>query len=349
MRNLLLFLTIIFICPSLIATPTHVELRGHDLAAGKQGYMLPWQDATASGWLREIVENGSEIEDGVPLPHLEHGTIIRYAPCLSIIAQGQRQNELPFAIELTLREYLQSMPDLYNAIHFADYLTVPLLKKVALAEAPAHVTRDNVTQYEERLQSDTHYAQLCHNYILKNTPRFMNLHLTSTLQEDSSRYAYVKFSPNGNIFATAFDHTVKLWETASGRFLYSLEGHTDRVNDVVFRPDGNTVATGSDDSTVKVWETAYGRLLYTLEGFAGRKATVAFSPDGNTIATGSDDSTTKLWNALSGQLIHTLIPIPGENLSSIRKVEFSPDGKMVATFHSNRGTRLCYAHNGQPH
>ena len=133
MRKLLISLTIIFSSPSLCATPTHIQLRGNDLQADQQGFMLPLQDATASRYLHEIIESGSEIENGVPLTPFAQSTIERYAPCLTMIAQGLRQNQLPFIIQQQLRGYLRPQPDLYNAIIFADYLTIPLLLKAALA------------------------------------------------------------------------------------------------------------------------------------------------------------------------------------------------------------------------
>ncbi|RKU17955.1 hypothetical protein C6503_10130, partial [Candidatus Poribacteria bacterium] len=34
----------------------------------------------------------------------------------------------------------------------------------------------------------------------------------------------------------------------------TLTGHTGGVNNVVFSPDGNTVASGSHDGTILLWE-----------------------------------------------------------------------------------------------
>ena len=155
---------LLFACPGLVATPTHVELRGSQLPMAQQGYMLPLQDTTASGLLHELCESGSELDEGVPLPYLTHSTIERYAPCLSVIAQGLGHNDLPFIIEQRLREYLCEQPDLYNAINFADRLSVPLLSKAALVEASVHISKDNVHQYES-VHNPYDYKQLCLNYM----------------------------------------------------------------------------------------------------------------------------------------------------------------------------------------
>jgi WD40 repeat protein len=47
------------------------------------------------------------------------------------------------------------------------------------------------------------------------------------------------FSPDGERIVTgSWDGTAKVWEAASGRELFALEGHTDRINSVAFSADG---------------------------------------------------------------------------------------------------------------
>jgi hypothetical protein len=76
----------------------------------------------------------------------------------------------------------------------------------------------------------------------------------------------------------------------------SLEGHQSSVLSVSFSPDGQTLATGSNDKTIKVWNLATGKEIRTLQGHQSIVYSVSFSPDGQTLATGSEDYTIKLWN-----------------------------------------------------
>jgi len=110
-----------------------------------------------------------------------------------------------------------------------------------------------------------------------------------------------------------------------GTLITTLRGHTDSVSSVSFSPDGQTIASGSLDKTIKLWKRD-GTPITTLRGHTDSVSSVSFSPDGQTIASGSHDNTIKLWKR-DGTLITTL----SEHNGAVSSVSFSPDGQTIAS------------------
>nr|CAL30216.1 HET-D [Podospora anserina] len=164
-----------------------------------------------------------------------------------------------------------------------------------------------------------------------------------TLEGHSGSVNSVAFSPDSKWVASGSDdHTIKIWEAATGSCTQTLEGHGGWVLSVAFSPDSKWVASGSADSTIKIWEAATGSCTQTLEGHGGWVNSVAFSPDSKWVASGSDDHTIKIWEAATGSCTQTLEGHGGP----VNSVTFSPDSKWVASGSDDHTIKIWEAATG---
>ena len=109
------------------------------------------------------------------------------------------------------------------------------------------------------------------------------------------RISEIAYSPDGTRLAVAGSIGIWLYDVQTGQELDLFAGHTGSVTSVSFSPDGQTLASGSDDETVRLWDVSSGRHIRTLTGHTVFVHSGSFSPDGNTLASGSSDGTVLLW------------------------------------------------------
>ena len=100
----------------------------------------------------------------------------------------------------------------------------------------------------------------------------------------------------GGTASSGGHNTIHLWNPSTGQYKRELAGHTERVTSVVFSPDGQTLASGSEDRTIRLWNTTTWKLKRTLSGHTESVESIAFSPDGQTLASGGEDGTVRLWD-----------------------------------------------------
>jgi WD40 repeat protein len=138
------------------------------------------------------------------------------------------------------------------------------------------------------------------------------------------------FDPRGLVLAIGSLNAVTLWDVATGKDLGLKLRHDDLVNAAAFSPDGQYVATGSDDRTARVWEASTGKPIATLR-HARLEFVIAvqFSPDGNKLATGTDENLARVWRWRDQQ----------------EEATFRHGDAVVALAFDSKGTRLATASN----
>ena len=174
------------------------------------------------------------------------------------------------------------------------------------------------------------------------------------------------FSLDGSRFATTSeDKRVRVWQSADGKLIATLEGlegagdhialspdgtiavvatpRSIRIANlatrtditirtatspriITFSPDGTRFAIGQHDGVASVWDVSTGKRITVLSAH-GPATQVAFSADGGRILTASDsNSAVSVWNATTFEEIARLDAPPDARLA-----QFSGDARLVLT------------------
>lgn len=123
----------------------------------------------------------------------------------------------------------------------------------------------------------------------------------------------------------------------------TFSGHFGVVNRVTFSPDGETVASGSEDKTLKVWHLETGELIQSVISESQGVKFAAISPDGKMLASGSGDNSIQIWQLPTEKIQHTLIG----HLGIVNQVAFSANGETLISGSTDNTIKLWDTSSGE--
>jgi WD40 repeat protein len=163
-------------------------------------------------------------------------------------------------------------------------------------------------------------------------------------------------SPDGTrLAASQSNHTVLVWDLATGG-LVTLEGPATHVaRTVCFSPDGKRLLyeyRPNNDAPLKdaprsvwIWDLPRRQAVVTIDRISYGEFAQCFSPDGKLIVTtGSNRGLVKVWDAATG---HEAFSCKDPDAGLLVDAVFSPDGRRLATASIDGTVRIWDLGTGQ--
>ena len=189
----------------------------------------------------------------------------------------------------------------------------------------------------------------------RSSVRIYNAHsgelVRKLVQHDGTGWSGGRFSRDGTklVAWSTSSPNVFIWEIATGKLLFKLQGHKKDIVWAEFTPDGKRIISSGFDKTLRVWDASTGKQLASLEGHE-KNCVGLYSHDGKWIVSYGLDSTIRVWDANSGKEVWKQNE---ESSSSIQMAQspscrcFSDDSSRVLSLSNTGGVSVLETASGR--
>ena len=109
-----------------------------------------------------------------------------------------------------------------------------------------------------------------------------------------------------SIASGSLDHSVVLWDTATGSPLKRLKGHSRGVSSLCFLEEKKLLVSAGIDQTLRVWNLETGKLVHGLDNHTLPVHDLSLRPGAGglpMVVSASDDRTVRLWQPTIGRMV----------------------------------------------
>jgi len=314
---------------------------GHLIAvSGNQGFLQLWNIET--GEIHELPAGGNRQEqsafshDGTVLVTATNGSIdIWNLATLSITHSFEAHDASINSIHFSADDSLLSISTSDGVASIWDFNTFELLQTL---DHPLRDEYPDTSIWDSQFLPDSDHV-IATGYGLVwmwnwHTGEIIWLHD----DPEGGGFYDVALSPDGEIFAIPKGDpisTVELRYVETGNLIRTYAGHTERVQNVDFSPDGQSImSVGSFDSSAIVWRVNWEGTISTIP--TNRPVDVAWHPSEPIIAlveTSSnldEDGVIRVLNVDTQETIHEIYA-HREDHYTVNDIEFSPDGRFIVS------------------
>jgi WD40 repeat protein len=139
------------------------------------------------------------------------------------------------------------------------------------------------------------------------------------------------YTSDGKRLAWSWDGTIHLWDLTTEKELSKLQSPSNRLRDLAFAHDGETLAAVEDDGTVRTWDVEREREVHAFKGkdkWDFMHPRLLTSVSGPVFAEGAMDPKNSRYELRVARTGQTVCPIQGWRGDYIA---ISPDGRFVAS------------------
>jgi WD40 repeat protein len=170
--------------------------------------------------------------------------------------------------------------------------------------------------------------------------------------EKTKGFVCVDWASNGELLAAGRkEGSFVIYDAATGERVKVLRGHEGRAVDAAWSPDGERLATVSQDQSVRIWERdTWGEPRVVRRpspsnpsDHSGPMDGLSWSPDSDRLATGGSEGTISIWDVATGDEVVKLSRHSARTLS----VSWSPDGSRMASGSEDRTIKIWDVSTGR--